>query len=94
MALGFRCEKCGFRHYGWENCLKEFYFKHENWGKEFQKIGAYSFENAAERFGELFNEDGDLLDDHVEVIIYDGITEKTFIVSAEMEISYHVKEKE
>ena len=90
-----KCPTC--KEYVWtekHNCPPVFYFKHENWGDDFEEIRAHSFEDAAERFAKLYNDDGDysLMDNEEHVIISDGKTEKKFIVSAEPDISYHVSE--
>lgn len=81
------------------HCPPFFYYKHEDYGDNFQEIRAYNFEDAAERFATLYNEDdGEYClmgnDDGEEVIISDGKIEKTFTVFAEQSIAYSVKEKE
>lgn len=92
-----KCRECG--EYDWvkkHKCPPVFYFKHDSWGEELQKIYAHSFEDAALRFAKKFNEDGDysLMDDgKEEVIISDGVTEKIFIVRAETSIEYYADEK-
>jgi hypothetical protein len=76
-------------------CEPIYYFKHENWGEEFQEIRAIDFDDAAEKFAKLYNEDGDyslMNGDTEEVIISDGKTEKKYKVSAEQAIEYHVEE--
>jgi len=75
-------------------CPPIYYFKHPHWGDEFQKIHASSFENAAEEFAKIYNEDGDyyLMDNEEIVIISNGKIEKTFKVSARQSIEYDIKE--
>ena len=90
-----RCDTCG--EYGWTDehkCSPFFYFTHENWGDEPQKIMAKDFDQAAMRFAALYNEDGDyaLMNDSIEVIISDGGTEKKYMVSAEPDIYYRADE--
>ncbi len=36
-------------------CAPIFFFKHPDWGDEFQKVYAYTFEEAAEKFAKKFN---------------------------------------
>jgi len=91
------CPNC--REYDWlekHRCAPVFYFKHPNWGDEFQKIHAYTFEEAAENFAKKYNEvDHYLMDgEKEEVIISDGKIEKTFIVHAEQDVAYFADEKE
>ena len=78
-------------------CPPLFYFRHENWGEELQEIRATDFEDAAERFAKMYNEeDGEycLLNEEEDVIISDGKIEKKFIVSAEQSVDYSVSEVE
>ena len=89
------CKKYDFleRHH----CKSIFFFKHEYWGDEFQKIYASTFKDAAKEFARKYNESGDypLMDGgQEEVIISDGKTEKTFIVRVEQAIDYYADEKE
>lgn len=93
-ALCPTCRKYDFleKH----RCEPIFYFKHKNWGDEFQKIHASTFEDAATEFAKKYNENGDyaLMDgDEVEVVISDGKIEKIFIVRAEEAIDYYADEK-
>ncbi len=98
MSNFVKCEICG--KYSWtgerHKCSPIFYFKHEDWGDEFEEIRATDFDDAALEFAKLYNENGDypLMDSEEEVIISDGKTEKRYIVSAEQSIEYNVKEKE
>lgn len=89
-----KCLICKEYHWTDKPCNPIYYFKHEDWGDDFQKIRAYDFEDAAKKFGIKYNEYGDyaLMNDSVEVIISDGNTEKKFNVSAEPVINYHVEE--
>lgn len=85
-----KCNLCN--EYVWldkHKCAPIYYFKHPNWGDEFQEIRAHSFEDAAEKFAKTYNEDGDyaLMNKSEEVIISDGKTEKKFRVSAEPDIN-------
>jgi hypothetical protein len=89
------CSIC--KEYDWEHthtCPDIYYFKHEDWGDEFNEIRARSFRDAAYRFAQKYNEDGDyaLMDSSERVIISDGKREQEFIVSAEQDISYSVEE--
>jgi hypothetical protein len=71
------------------------YFRHEDWGDEWQPIRASDHEEAALQFAEKTNlESGDysLMDSEDTVLISDGETEKTFVVSAEPTVSYHAHE--
>lgn len=91
------CEMCKEGYYDWEQphkCKPIFFFKHKDWGEDFEEIRANSFEEAAENFAKLYNEDGDyaLMNNSEEVIISDGTIEKKFSVYAELEIYYSVEE--
>lgn len=90
------CKTCGKPDWGdgKHKCPPIFYFKHPDWGDEFQKIRAWDFEEAARKFAARYNEDGDyaLMNNFEEVIISDGATEKKFEVTAEPDIHYSVKE--
>lgn len=88
------CIVCKTYHWTDENCPLIFYFKHENWGDEFQEITAYSFCDAAEEFAKLYNENGGypLMDDNVDVIISNRKIEKKYNVSAEPDIHYSITE--
>jgi hypothetical protein len=90
-----RCSLCKEFHWDNQKCNPIYYFKHEDWGDDFQEIRASSFEDAAEKFAIKYNTNGDynLMDNTIEVIISDGKTEKKFDVSAEPSINYHVKER-
>ena len=93
-------EKCGTcKEYGFTDthkCKPILYFKHENWGDDWQEIRGLDFEEAAENFAKRYNENGDYPmmngDNTVEVLISDMKTEKKFIVTAEASIDYHVEE--
>ena len=89
-----KCDICKEWDFLPHACKPIFFFKHENWGEELQEIRADSFEDAAENFAKLYNEDGDyaLMNSSEEVIISDGKVEKKFRVSAEQYISYGVEE--
>lgn len=90
------CEICRTCHWTNKNCLPIFYFKNEDYyGKEFQRIRANDFDDAAERFARFFNEDGGgyaLMNNSLEVIISDGKLEKKYKVSAEPDIRYIAEE--
>jgi len=88
------CKICKEWHWANEKCDPIFYFKHEDWGDGFEEIRACDFDDAAEKFAILFNEDGEfqLMDSTEDVIISDGKIEKKYNVSAESDICYHVKE--
>ncbi len=92
------CKICGELKFDWKdhNCPLIFYFKHEDWGEEFQEIRAWSFSDASARFAEMYNEEGDytLMNNTVEVLISDGQEEKKFKVSANTEICYSSEEVE
>ena len=93
-----KCTDCGGYKYDWRehHCAPIYYFKHEDYGEEFQEIRAYSFDDAAENFAKQYNEDGDysLMNNSIDVIISDGKTEKKYTVSAEPDIHYSVDEVE
>ena len=89
-----RCETC--KKYHWSNlkCCPIFYFKHKDYGDDFEEVRADDFEDAAEKFVEKYNDEGTLLDYGKQtVIISDGKTEKTFVVYAEASVNYYVTEK-
>jgi len=89
-----KCDICKDWDFLPHTCKSIFFFKHENWGEELQEIRANSFEEAAENFAKLYNENGDyaLMNDSEDVVISDGKIEKKFRVSAEPEIYYGVEE--
>lgn len=91
-----KCKLCKEGYFDWQThkCKPIFFFKHENWGDDFEEIRADSFEEAAENFAKLYNENGDyaLMNSSEEVIISDGNIEKKFSVSAEPDINYSVEE--
>ncbi len=91
-----RCKICKECHWTDKSCNPIFFFKHENWGNEFEEIRASNFADAAKKFAILYNEDGDysLMNDNEDVIISDGKKEIKFNVSAEPDICYYVKEIE
>lgn len=91
------CKLCGeYASLDRHECPPIYYFKHEDWGDEFQAIRARSFEGAAREFARRLNENGDyvLMDNEEEVIISDGKEERLFVVSAEQVIDYIVRQKE
>ena len=93
MAYGDKCPKCGFHHWDHVRCLDTFEFQHENWGDEFQVIGAYNFEDAAERFAKKYDEDDHpLLEGSAVVLIRHAGETKAFRVSAEPSIDYSYDE--
>lgn len=73
--------------------MDNYFFKHDDWGDDWQEICADDFEHAAKRFAEIYN-DGDyaLMDDEQTVIISNGKIEKTFVISAEPSIKYFARE--
>jgi hypothetical protein len=76
-------------------CKPVMYFKHEDWGDEWQPIRAYDHEAAALRFAEKYNEESGeciLMDSEETVTISNGVTEKVFVVSAEPSVSYDAYE--
>lgn len=89
-----KCSVCNEYHWTNGECKPLFYFKHEDWGDDFQEIRASDFEDAAMAFAIKYNEDGDyaLMDDSTDVVISDGNVEKVFKVSAEPDIHYTVTE--
>lgn len=88
------CKKCNTWHWLEDKCSPIFYFKHEDWGDEFQEIRAHSFDDAAKNFAKLYNEDNEycLMNSNEDVIISDGKIEKKYDVSAERDIHYSVHE--
>lgn len=88
-----RCKECGdFDWLSKHKCHPIFYLTHEYWGER-KEIHAQDFYDAAMRFAKKYNENGDyaLMDSTEKVVISDGVTEKTFIVSAEPDIHYSAK---
>lgn len=86
------CKICGELLLKEHICTPIFYFKHEDWGNEFQEIRAYHFCDAAEKFAIKYNQDYELINDSTKVIISDGKIEKKYIVSAEPDIHYLTQE--
>jgi len=93
--MEINCDKCGFKHYDFEKCLKIFYVKHEYYGDKWYKIGAGSFAGAAEKAAiEIDGEEFDLgeIVNRIEIANSDKSIIKYFSVNAETEIVYHVNE--
>ena len=90
-----KCFKCGFKHYDFEDCLTTFWFLHEYYGDEWQKIGAYSFEGAAEKIAMRINEDeydtGTIIE-KIPITNHDSSITKYFSVTAQVELNYYSKE--
>jgi hypothetical protein len=89
-----KCSICGeYDFVDRHVCPPTYYFKHPDWGDEFETIRAYSFENAAEKFAEKYFEDEPIDDNcNVEVLISDGKTNKMFRASASIDIYYDARE--
>lgn len=90
-----KCDNCNeYAFLNSHRCKPIFYFKHEDWGDKPQPIRGYDFEDAAENFAKMYNEDGDyaLMNQKINVVISDGETEKTFEVGAEPDIHYFANE--
>ena len=95
------CEICHEYYFEYEGskphkCLPVMYFKHEDWGDRWIEIRALDYEHAAMKFAEIYDSDDHYLvdGDETEVEISDGTVEKTFVVSAEVDINYYAKEEE
>jgi hypothetical protein len=91
------CKICGdYDRIEDHKCAPKMYFRHPDWGEEWNEIYAYDMKDAAKRFAVMYNEDGDysLMNDTEEVIIRDGTVEKVFKISAEPSIEYYAEEKE
>lgn len=83
-----RCIICGETTY---------FFKHEDWGEEWQEIRATCMEDAARKFARKYNENYDyaLMDSCIDIVIKNSRGEiKTFVVSAEQDILYTAIEKD
>jgi hypothetical protein len=93
------CKICGEWKYDFREhkCPPVFYITHEEYlGDEKKKIYAWTFEEAAKKYGEKYNSNGDysLMNDSIDIVVSDGKTEKKFSVSAEPDIHYSVSEVE
>ena len=78
-----KCEV--FEEFDWTDthkCPPKMYFKHEDWGDEWQEIHARHMDDAAIRVGKMYNENGDhaLMNDEIEVIIKNGEEEKKYLI--------------
>ena len=91
-----KCFKCGFKHYNFEDCLTTFLFLHEDYyGDEWQTIGAYSFEDAAEKIAMNINEDENdtgVIIEKMSIANYDSSIIKYFSVEACAELNYYTTE--
>jgi hypothetical protein len=88
-----KCEICKeFDLMDRHKCQPVFYYKFIDWDDEFVEIRAFDFKEAAEKFGEKYNDEGDLMNNEIEVIISDGKIEKKFCVSAEPDVHYSATE--
>jgi len=93
-----KCFKCGFKHYDFEDCLTTFLFLYgDYYGGEWQTIGAYSFEDAAERAAIEINEDENntgVIIKKISIANYDSTVIKYFSVDARVELNYYTKKLE
>ena len=91
-----KCETCG--EWGFMNkhtCPPVMYYKHEDYGDEWQEMRGRSYRDVALKFAEKYNEeDGEycLMNSDTKVLISDGTTEKKFLVYAEPSVEYFEKE--
>ena len=92
-----RCYICREWHWVGEPCLPEYLVYHEEYsGDEPYEIRACSHEDAAEKYGKRYNEDGDysLMNDEIEVRVEKDGEIRWFTVGAEPDIYYSVNEIE
>lgn len=87
------CEKCkGYLLYDSKCSCEKYQYSHEDDDGELTEIWAKSFDDAAEKFAKIFNDENQLIDSEEMVSIYkDGVV-KIFCVGAELDIHYRVKE--
>jgi DNA-directed RNA polymerase subunit M/transcription elongation factor TFIIS len=88
--MGRFCEKCGDylvlnREIENHSC-KEYVFEVEEYG-EAKQYGT-DIEDALEKFAKRYNDEGDLIDNEIEI----EFENKKFSISAEVDISYRVNE--
>lgn len=92
-----RCPICNeYAMLNSHTCPAKYYFKHPDWGEEFQEIRAYSFEGAAEKFAEKYFEDLEIdgYGEEVSVVISNGKEEKKILIRATLTVDYEVEEVE
>jgi hypothetical protein len=93
-----KCDKCNFKHFDYEKCMKSFYFKHPYWGEDWELIGAYNHKDAAVKLAEKINQDEPTVNDfvfkNIPIANFDKTDIKYFNVYAEPEIYYNVKQVE
>lgn len=90
-----KCIICGEWDFAFHECKALYFFKHEDWGDEWQEIRATSSYDAAIEFAEKYNEDDyTLMGNTISVKIKNPKGEvKTFSVSAEQDILYTANEE-
>ena len=76
-----KCNKCGIYHFTHEKCADEYIIYHEDYlGEDGMKVSGYSFEDAAERYAKNYNDEGNLIDDEIEIIVErDGVKKKLIL---------------
>lgn len=93
-----KCKTCERYHYDDKSCGDKFMVFHEDYlGDEGKKIYALDAEEAAERYGEYYNSNGDysLMNKEITVDVIDESGErKRFKVGAEPSIHYSTEEIE
>jgi hypothetical protein len=93
-----KCPICHNYHWDYQKCSPLFKYKFPNFDGDWNEIRAHDFEEAAKKAAEYLDRDEGYLSSQLnygretfeEVIISDGNEEKKFIVSAEIDIIYHV----
>lgn len=92
-----KCEKCGYEHFNFERCPETYYFKHGWWGDDWQEIGAYDYDEAAEKVAAMINEDepetGEIIK-RIPIANKDRTDIRYFSVEAEYSLDYYSTEIE
>lgn len=93
-----KCKTCERYHFSDQSCGDQFTVFHDDYlGEEGKKIYAFDFEEAAERYGQYYNSDGDysLMNNEITIDVVDEEGErKRFKVGAESIIHYTSEEIE
>ena len=85
------CNTCKEHHWTDELCTPVYIVFHE---EEPHEVRAHTFESAAVKYAERYNDEGDLMNDDIEIEVEKDGIKKKFNVGAEPDIYYSYNEIE
>lgn len=91
-----RCGTCKEYHWTDQNCLPEWKVFHEdNLGDEYKLMRAGNAEDAALAYASYYNTTSDycLMNDEIEIFVYENGEKVKFVVGAEPDINYTASRK-